>query len=312
MLEDHKQNIDLCVVMPVRNEKDCLIAVVDELCATLSTIPRLKQVALLIVDDFSQDGGIELLKQWFKEQKLDCFSLTIIRLQYRHGMGNALLKGFKLAVTWRPHLTLVMDADGQHDPSCLAELVKLSASTDIVWILRGRRGDLLFFRFCYAFFQTFMQLVTGQRVRTGSFCLLKLPVLTYLSGVNYIDYLAALLNTAPFNCTEITVERRARIAGQPKFGFCGHALTAAVYVSYLPRLLTSFNCAAIVLLVVLGGVAISAKNSMAIAIFVVFAVLLQLWHMLLTGIIVTRSTAQPLALRDGIERVEACDGVACV
>ncbi len=44
-----KQNVDLCVILPVRNEKDCIVAVVDELCVTLAATSKLKRVALLIV-----------------------------------------------------------------------------------------------------------------------------------------------------------------------------------------------------------------------------------------------------------------------
>ena len=113
LLDLQKQNIDLCAVLPVCNEEDSIVAVVTELFATLAAIPSLNKIALLIVDDFSQDKGIELLKQWFCKQQPPGCNLTIIKLQHQHGVSNALLKGFKLATIWSPHLTLVMDADGQ-------------------------------------------------------------------------------------------------------------------------------------------------------------------------------------------------------
>ena len=126
------ENVDLCVVMPVCNEEESIVAVFEELCAVLATVSKLKTVRLIVVDDYSQDNGIELLKQWYRKQQLRGFILTIIRLKHRHGMGNALIKGFKLAATCNPYLTLVMDADGQHDPACIPELVEQAKTVDMV------------------------------------------------------------------------------------------------------------------------------------------------------------------------------------
>ncbi len=296
--------INLCVVLPVYNEEACIVAVVDELCAALSTAPKLNQVALLIVDDFSQDNGVELLKQWFHEQQPCNCNLTVIRLQHRHGVGNALLKGFKLAATWQPHLTLVMDADGQHDPSCVAELVERSASVEIVYTLRGKRGDSLFFRFCHTSLYNFMKYTTKKSVSTSNFCLMKLPVLEYLANANYIDYLGAFLNAAPFSCHKLTIERRDRIAGSSKFGFLGHAHTAAVIISYHPSLLINLHRISMLLLVVLSTIAIITLSQVAIIILTLLAFLAILLHGLLVKILARRSMPSQLVLEDPVEQVQ--------
>ena len=297
------QNVDLCIVLPVHNEKDCLIAVVDELCTTLSTIPTLKQVALLIVDDFSQDGGIELLKQWFKEQQLDSIHLAIVRLKHQHGVGGAYLKGFRLAVTWQPTLTLVIDADGQHDPSCVAELIELAASVDIVCTLRGKRGDGLFLRFCHAFFYKFLQFMTKKNLNTSNFCMMQLPVLEYLAKASHIDYLGAFLDAAPFSCHKLIVERRRRIAGSSKFGFFGHVHTAAVVMSYHPQLLARLRRLSYVLMLVLAVMAVITTNFAAIAVLALFVILTQLWNGLLSEILAKRSMPSHSAAEDTVEQV---------
>lgn len=300
-----KQNIDLCVIMPVHNEKDCLIAVVDELCCTLAAIPKLQQVALLVVDDFSQDGGIELLKQWYKEQQLDSIHLTIVRLKHQHGVGGTYLKSFRLAVTWQPTLALVIDSDGQHDPSCVAELIELATSVDIVCTLRGKRGDTLLFRLCHAFFHKFMSYMTKKSVNTSNFCVIKLPVLEYLAKANCIDYLGAFLAAAPFSCHKLTVERRRRIAGSSKFGFFGHVHTAAVVMSYHPQLLYKLRKISYVLLFVLGIIAVITTNFAAISMLVLFVILTQLWNGLLSEILAKRSIPSHSVAEDTVERVFA-------
>ena len=298
-----RQEIDLCAVIPMRNEESCIVAVVDELCTALIAIPTLKRVAILIVDDFSRDNGVELLKQWFHEQQPRNCNLAVIRLQHRHGVGNTLLKGFKLAATYQPHLTLVMDADGQHDPSCVAELVERSASVEIVYTLRGKRGDSLFFRFCHTSLYNFMKYTTKKSVSTSNFCLMKLPVLEYLANANYIDYLGAFLNAAPFSCHKLTIERRDRIAGSSKLGCFGHAHTAIVVISYHPRLVTNLHHCILIVLFVLAIITIIISTPITMTLLVLFSISAELWHMQLTKILIRRAAPRSLLLEDEIEEL---------
>ena len=298
-----RQEIDLCVVIPMRNEEAGIVAVVEELCTALVAIPTMRQVHLLIVDDFSQDNGVELLKQWFHEQQPRGFSLTIIRLQHRHAVGDALLKGFKLAATWSPHLTLVMDADGQHDPSFIAKMILQTASTDVVNVLRGKQGESFFFRFCYTSFQLFMKLTTGSSTCANQFCVMKLPVLLHLSSVNHIDYLGALLNNLPFSRYDLDSATRARIAGYSNLNFFDRALTAAIIVSYHPRLLTKIHHAILLLLVVLFIVVGVATSYTAIIMLMLYAILAHFWYLLLTKILLKRAVAGPLKSDAQVEEI---------
>lgn len=298
------KNTDLCVVIPVCNEEESIVAVFEELCTVIVAVSKLKRVRLLVVDDFSQDNGIELLKQWYCKQQLHGFSLTVIRLKHRHGMGNALTKGFKLAATWSPYLTLVMDADGQHDPACVPELVERAKTVDMVCTQRGKIGGSLFFRFCHKSFLNLIKCVAGKSIHTGSFCLIRLPVLKYLAGANYIDYLAAFLNVVPFSCHKLTVERRDRIAGKSKFGFFGYAYTAAVIMSYYPRFLTSLHYTTILFLIVVSNIDIITESSAATILFALFVIIIQFWCILLIKIVFKRSLPSRSVIEDTVEQVE--------
>lgn len=303
-----KEKISLCVIIPICNEKESIVTVVDELCKVIIVISALKRVVLLAVDDFSQDNSIELLKKWFNKQQLHGISLTALRLKYRHGVSNALLKGFKLAATWSPELTLVMDADGQDDVSCIHELVELSSSVNIVCALRGKRSETLLFRFFYSTFQLFMKFATGKSARTNQFCLIKLPVLAHLASLSHIDYLGALLNSLSFSRTDFTVARRSRIAGQSKFGFLDHALTAAIIVSYQPSLVRSLHHCSLLICIILSIVIITTNNYIATILLILLSISVHLWHVLLTKILLRRSFPQPLTCDDEVEELDSSKG----
>ena len=297
------EKIDLCAVLPVCNEAANIIAVVAELCATLAEIPSLTRVALLIVDDFSQDNGIDLLKNWFRAQQPPGVSLTLIRLKKRHGMSIALLKGFKLATQWSPRLTLVMDADGQDDPQFIAALVARADQAEIAFALRGKRSESWPFRFCYTAFQLLMWLGTGHSARTNQFCVMCTPVLAYVAAASYIDYLGAMLNASPFSRDALTAARRPRGGGKSKFNFRSHVATALAIMSWQPRLLVRLHRFTLLLLLTLGIFALSTANFLLTALLVLSAILAQLWWATMNTILLRRADSQPFALDEQVETI---------
>ena len=294
---------DLCVLLPVCNEEESIVAVVAELLATLAAIPTLTRVALLVVDDYSTDAGITRLKDWFGQQRSPGVSLMLIRLPRRHGMSMALLKGFKLAVQWSPRLTLVMDADGQDDPAFIAEMVERAAATEIVFALRGKRSESLLFRFCYASFQLLMRIGSGQAALANQFCIMRLPVLTHVASLNYIDYLGALLNASSFSRDTLLAARRPRRAGQSKYNWRGHFTTALTIMSWQPRFLIRLHRAVLLLLALLGVAALSSANVIVIALLLLVTVAQQLCWAKMSAILSSRAGCLPLVLTERVEEV---------
>lgn len=300
-----KGNVDLCVILPVCNEEESIIAVFSELCTVLTAIDNLERVVFLVVDDCSQDNGIAMLKKWFREQRLHDYSLTIVRLRRRHGCSMALLKGFKLAVTYSPNLTLVMDADGQDNPAFAADLIDRAADVDIVFALRGKRSESLFFRFCYFSFQLFMKLSTGSYARTNQFCVMRRPALSYVANMNYIDYLGALLNTAPFQRDTLIAARRKRLAGVSKFSFFDHATTATIIVSWQPDLIKRIHVTSILLVIILGIVTLFSANYVATIATILTIFLAQFWLTALTKTLLKRANSTPFEFNEHIDEVFA-------
>ncbi len=92
----------LSVVIPVFNERETLLQLLDRVRAT----PFEKEI--ILVDDCSQDGTRELLKTWEAEPDLRIYYHAI-----NLGKGAALRTGFSHATG---DVVLVQDADLEYDP----------------------------------------------------------------------------------------------------------------------------------------------------------------------------------------------------
>ena len=104
------RQLSLSVVMPVYNEKNTVIKIMEKVLAT----GMVKEI--IIVDDGSTDGTKELLKN----SKLDA-RVTVIYHDRNMGKGAALRDGFKKITG---DVVVIQDADLEYDPSDLLEMIK--------------------------------------------------------------------------------------------------------------------------------------------------------------------------------------------
>ena len=102
--------MNLSIVIPVYNEKNTIKEIIRRVRAT----PFDKEI--IIVDDFSDDGTRELLRDMEQETDLKIFYHTI-----NLGKGASLRTGFK-SVTG--DVVIVQDADLEYDPSEYENLIK--------------------------------------------------------------------------------------------------------------------------------------------------------------------------------------------
>jgi len=103
---------ELTIVIPTYNERDNIVKLVSEITHALNGIDW----AIFFVDDNSQDGTIELLKSIISSnERVD----GVVR-KGKRGLSGAVLTGLLYV---RSHYVAVMDADLQHDPKLIKEML---------------------------------------------------------------------------------------------------------------------------------------------------------------------------------------------
>lgn len=108
---------EILIVMPAFNEEEAVGDVVTEV---LTVLPG---VHCLVVSDGSTDKTAAVASK---------AGATVLALPFNLGVGGAMRLGFKYAVDNGFQYVVQLDSDGQHDPSCVPELISQLERADIV------------------------------------------------------------------------------------------------------------------------------------------------------------------------------------
>lgn len=108
---------DLLVVVPAWNEQASVGHVIKEIG---SACP---QADVLVVDDGSTDATASVARQ---------AGAAVLSLPYNLGVGGAMRTGFRYALRAGYRVVVQVDADGQHDPAAIQQLVDALADADVV------------------------------------------------------------------------------------------------------------------------------------------------------------------------------------
>ncbi|HEY4080872.1 MAG TPA: glycosyltransferase family 2 protein [Burkholderiaceae bacterium] len=123
----------LSVIVPVFNEVDSLPLLHRRLLLAISGLQE--TVEIVYVDDGSRDGSAELLRQLRASHPM----VSVVRFSRNFGKEQAITAGLQMA---RGEAVILMDADLQHPPECLPEMVEAwRAGADVVSMRRRSRDD---------------------------------------------------------------------------------------------------------------------------------------------------------------------------
>ncbi len=199
------------IIMPAHNESKNIVPVLRELK------PLAQGADIVVIDDYSSDDTAALAAK---------MGAQVISLPCNLRYGGAVQTGFKYAVQRGYDVAVMMDADGQHDPSAIPALLEVveSGQADVALGSRflGRADYHLGFLRRWTM-RAFAALVSRANRRpitdpTSGFQALNRDVLCYLARDNYpVDFpdadLLMLLGFAGFRIQEVPMVVRNRLSG---------------------------------------------------------------------------------------------------
>jgi dolichol-phosphate mannosyltransferase len=112
----------LALVVPTLNEAGNIDTVLRELTDALSEAQY--EYEIVVVDDGSTDGTVERVREWTKQDP----RIRVLSRVGERGLAGAVLYGWSQS---RANLLGVIDADLQHPPELLPELLKAAEDADI-------------------------------------------------------------------------------------------------------------------------------------------------------------------------------------
>jgi dolichol-phosphate mannosyltransferase len=128
----------LSIVIPALNEKDNIFPLLNRLEQVLGKLPFLTEI--IFVDDGSTDGTTEEVMR----AHADDARVGLIKFSRNFGHEAAMLAGLDNA---RGNAVVVMDADLQHPPEIILQLVsKWQAGADIVQTIRKTQASGIFLK----------------------------------------------------------------------------------------------------------------------------------------------------------------------
>jgi glycosyltransferase involved in cell wall biosynthesis len=211
------------IVLPAFNEEESVGDVIREIRSTLPGI------TCLVVDDGSNDSTSRIAQE---------AGAAVLRLPFNLGVGGAMRLGFRYAVEQGYDVVIQIDADGQHDPAAVPELLAQLDSADVVIGARfAGVGDYQ----AHGVRRFAMRIIASVLSRTARTTLTDTtsgfkasgPRAVTLFADNYPaeylgDTIEALVIAARAGCriTQVPVAMRARTGGRPSH----NPFKAAVYL----------------------------------------------------------------------------------
>lgn len=226
----------ISVIIPIFNEVDSLPLLIQRVADVLES--NHFNYEIICVDDGSQDGSTELLRQ-ITQSRQDVVAVIFRR---NYGQTPAMAAGFQYA---RGEIIISLDGDLQNDPTDIPVLVaKLEEGYDLVSGWRKNRQDATLTRLIPSKIANFIiGRVTGVKLHDYG-CSLKAYRREVLADMNLYGelhrFLPALAYIEGAKITEIPVSHHARRYGKSKYGLgrTSRVLMDLLTIFFLKKFLT--------------------------------------------------------------------------
>lgn len=115
--------VELSIVLPTFNEAESIARFLWALEEVLETLPL--QSEIVVVDDDSPDGTAGVVREYAKKHP----RVRLIVRTENHGLGLSILDGFRGSTG---KIFIGMDADFNHDPAVIKDMLRALESADLV------------------------------------------------------------------------------------------------------------------------------------------------------------------------------------
>lgn len=204
---------ELSVVIPVYNERDNLVPLLDEIEHVLRPLGRAFEV--VCVNDCSTDDSLGVLRAERGKRPW----LRVIRHKVNAGESAGMATGFRFA---RGSIIVTMDADQQNDPADIpAMLALLKPETAAVCGVRRTREDDWVKRLSSRIANAFRNSLTGDRIADAgcTYRVLRKSALDDMLVFNGMHrFLPTILRLQGYHVVETLVNHRPRTRGVSKYG----------------------------------------------------------------------------------------------
>ncbi len=225
----------LAIIAPCLNESGALVPFLSELDRVLARTDS--SCVIVLVDDGSLDDTRTKALGFLPSSAN--VRLELIALPYTMGHQEAIYQGLLYAGSTSAEHFIVMDADGEDDPSAIVELASIRDAS-VVFVARGKRSESVGFQLGYGLYRLLFRLVAGRPIRFGNYSMIDRRVLGAVLDRSFVHY-AAFLSRQNVPTKVIVRDRRRRLDGRSKMGLDDlgmHALKSLI--EYSDRLLALF------------------------------------------------------------------------
>lgn len=220
---DAKQH-EIAILTPCFNENTGVISFLTRLTETIEKLPFV--FLIIVIDDASTDNTVDLLSAF--QHDYGNIEIRLITLKYNCGHQGAIYQGFLYARGFACKKFIVIDSDGEDDPSAINELVFMEQK--IVTVVRGKRLEGFLFRMCYKAYKLVFYAVTGKRMNFGNYCMIDHSIFSKTCHSSF-THLAAHLSRQNVDKGELKYSRMKRISGKSKMNFS--SLTHHAFKSFV-------------------------------------------------------------------------------
>lgn len=236
---------DLCILVPVYNDWDSAIKLLEALNAVATEHKLLLQIKLV------DDGSTIMHPGWDTSELSHIGSLEKISLARNLGHQRAIAVGLSVLNSQDIEIpVVVMDCDGEDKPT---DILRLLAQHDqhpdqIIFAQRAKRSESGLFRILYLFFKSVFWLLTGKKINFGNYCIIPAKLLQSVTYLQEIwNHFAAGIMHSTIQWITIPTTRGKRYAGESKMNLVGlvlHGLSAIsvhIEIVYVRLLFFSFG-----------------------------------------------------------------------